>query len=85
MLPATNVSDLSHPVLIGITHTSYAESLALAETAEASGATALVAAAPYYSPMSELELRRYFERLADELPLPLVLYNMPSCVKVRGI
>ena len=43
---------------------------------------AVVAAAPYYFAPSQQELIEYYTALADALPLPLFLYNMPSHVKV---
>ncbi|MFM7867338.1 MAG: dihydrodipicolinate synthase family protein, partial [Planctomycetaceae bacterium] len=68
------------PVLVGVTDTSFAESLALAEHARSSGAAAIVAAAPFSFDASQQALQDWFTRLADESPLPLMLYNMPSCV-----
>lgn len=70
------------PVLVGITDTSFVESLSLAEHAANAGAEALVLSTPYYFPAGQTELRQYVERLSEELPLPLVLYNMPSLTKV---
>ncbi|MBR7169393.1 MAG: dihydrodipicolinate synthase family protein [Alistipes sp.] len=70
------------PVWVGITDTSMAESLRLAEHAKQCGAEALVAASPYYFAPSQQELIEYFTALADAVPLPLYLYNMPSMVKV---
>jgi 4-hydroxy-tetrahydrodipicolinate synthase len=71
------------PVLVGITDTSFDESVELAHTAYDSGAAGLVVAAPYYLPLSQEELAFYIEQLAREVPLPLFLYNMPSCTKVE--
>ncbi|MFM7057139.1 MAG: dihydrodipicolinate synthase family protein [Planctomycetota bacterium] len=68
------------PVLCCITDTSYSESLQLATHAHSSGADAVVAAAPFYFDVSQAALTDWFRRLADESPLPLLLYNMPSCV-----
>jgi len=70
------------PVLVGITDTIFAESLNLAEFAKKNGAAALVAAPPYYFAAGQPELFSYYTHLADEVPLPLYLYNMPSQVKV---
>ena len=42
----------------------------------------VVAAPPYYFAPSQQELIEYYTALADALPLPLYLYNMPSHVKV---
>ena len=67
---------------MGITDTVFSESLKLAEFAKACGASALVAAPPYYFAAGQPELIAYYTRLADQVPLPLYLYNMPSQVKV---
>lgn len=70
------------PVLVGITDTAFVESIRLAEHAARSGAAGVVAAPPYYFAPSQQELIEYYTALADALPLPLYLYNMPSHVKV---
>lgn len=70
------------PVLVGITDTSLDESVKLAAHAAACGAVGVVAAPPYYFAPSQQELIEYYTALADALPLPLYLYNMPSHVKV---
>lgn len=71
------------PVLVGITDTSFAESVRLAEHAAECGADAVVLAPPYYFPAGQPELLEYFGHLAPKLPLPLFLYNMPSMTKVN--
>lgn len=70
------------PVLVGVTDTALDESVRLAEHAAKCGAVGVVAAAPYYFAPSQQELVEYYTALADRLPLPLYLYNMPSHVKV---
>lgn len=70
------------PVLVGVTDTSLAESIALAEHAATCGAAAIVAAAPFYFDVSQSALEAWFRELADRSPLPVMLYNMPSCVGV---
>ena len=70
------------PVLVGITDTVFPESLRLAKTAEKAGAEAVVAAPPYYFAPGQPELMEYYNHLANRLPLPLFLYNMPSHTKV---
>jgi len=70
------------PVLVGVTDTSIAETLDLARYAAEAGARAVVLAPPYYFPVSQVELVRYVRRVAAELPLPLMLYNMPKMTKV---
>jgi 4-hydroxy-tetrahydrodipicolinate synthase len=70
------------PVLVGITDTSFAEAVQMAEWAADCRADAVVAAPPCYFTPSQAELADYFARLAAAAPLPLFLYNMPSHTKV---
>lgn len=70
------------PVLVGVTDTVFTESVRLAETAAEAGAVAAVAAPPYYFAPGQPELVEYYNHLAESLPLPLFLYNMPSHTKV---
>ena len=70
------------PVLVGVTDTVFSESLSLAQTAADAGAAAVVAAPPYYFAPGQPELVDYYNHLANRLPLPLFLYNMPSHTKV---
>ena len=71
------------PVLVGVTDSCLSESIHLAQHAANCGAAAIVAAAPYYYPTDQAGLIRWFEKLADESPLPLMLYNMPGCVGIH--
>ena len=66
------------PVLVGITDTSFVESLNLALKSAEAGADALVLAAPYYFQAGQAELLEYLEHLVPQLPLPVLLYNMPG-------
>lgn len=70
------------PVLVGITDACVSESLELAGHAADAGADAVVAAAPFYFPMSQNQLVRWAEHLAARLPLPMLFYNMPAMVKI---
>lgn len=71
------------PVFVGITDTAIEESVQLADVAKASGAAAVVAAPPYYYGLGQEELFKYYWKLADQLSLPLFLYNMPSHTKIN--
>jgi len=71
------------PVLVGITDTSFVESLEMARHVAAVGADAVVLAPPYYFPAGQPELLEYLRHLASELPLPLMLYNMPTHTKLK--
>ena len=70
------------PVLVGISDTSYVESLKLAEFAKNQDAAAVVLAPPYYFPAGQPELLEYLEHLAPKIPLPIFLYNMPGNTKI---
>lgn len=65
-------------VLVGISDTAMADSVALACHAAECGAIAVVATTPYYFPPEQSDLLTYFRDLAAALPLPLYLYNMPG-------
>ncbi len=71
------------PVLVGITDTSFVESLQVARWSADAGAEAVVVAPPYYLPEGQPELQEYLDHLVPELPLPLFLYNMPALTKVH--
>ena len=70
------------PVLVGITDTSFIETINIAEFAAEAGASAVVLAPPYYFPAGQPELIEYIEHLEQRLPLPLFLYNMPTHTKM---
>lgn len=70
------------PVFVGVTDTCLSESISLSEHAARCQATAIVAAAPFYFDVPQKNLESWFSDLATASPLPLMLYNMPSCVGV---
>jgi len=70
------------PVLVGITDTSFVESVNIARKARDAGAQSVVLAPPYYFPAGQAELLEYLRHLTSELPLPVFLYNMPSYTKL---
>jgi 4-hydroxy-tetrahydrodipicolinate synthase len=71
------------PSLVCVTDCSMGEAIALAEHSAEHGAAAIVSAAPYYFDVTQKHLAAWFRELADRSPLPLMLYNMPSCVGVN--
>ncbi len=70
------------PVLVGVTDTSIEEALELSQFAQGVGASAIVAAPPYYFSVGQIEVGNFLFELAEVSPLPLFVYNMPSCVKL---
>src|SRR6185312_3703344 len=71
------------PILVGITDTSFVESVNVARSAGQSGADALVVAPPYYLPEAQPELQEYLDHLVPALALPLFIYNMLALTKVH--
>ena len=66
------------PVLVGITETDMEDAIAFAKDCKAFGAAGVVAAPPYYFKLTQDECAAWFTELADRLPLPLVVYDMPA-------
>ncbi|HJN19090.1 MAG TPA: dihydrodipicolinate synthase family protein [Armatimonadota bacterium] len=66
------------PVLMGTIAEGPGRVLELAKDAAAIGATAIVVTAPYYFGWNVTEMERYLRRIADEAPLPVVLYDIPG-------
>ena len=66
------------PVLVGITETDLEDALAFAAKCRKFGASGVVAAPPYYFKLTQRECVAWFLELADRLPLPLVVYDMPA-------
>lgn len=70
------------PVLVGVTDTAFVETVDLAKHAADAGADAAVLTTPYYFPAGQTELSTYVRNIAQQIPLPLMLYNMPGLTKV---
>jgi len=70
------------PVLAGIAQNSVVAALAEAEAAASIGARAVLAVPPFYSPIDQATVLRFYRRLADLSPLPVLAYNIPAFTKV---
>ena len=70
------------PVFVGVTDTSFVESIDLAKVAANCGADVVVLAMPFYYPAGQSELVHYIKSIVPQLPLPVILYNMPAMTKV---
>ena len=70
------------PLLVGISEASAVESVRLGKFAAEAGADAVVAAVPCYLPPDEDEQVAFYRYLAEAVPLPLFVYNMPSLTRV---
>lgn len=69
-------------VYAGISSNSFAESVEMANNYQQIGVDAVVATLPAFYPMDDDQMLRYFEELADAVNCPLIIYNMPSTVKI---
>lgn len=65
-------------VYAGIAGNCFRESVEAAVAYKQLGVDAVVAHMPSYYPLSDAEIEAYFLQLADSVPLPLVLYNIPA-------
>jgi len=66
----------------GISSPSFQTSVDAANNYFEMGVDAVVAHPPSYYPLSDDQLMRYFENLADNIPGPLILYNIPVVTHV---
>jgi 4-hydroxy-tetrahydrodipicolinate synthase len=70
------------PVLVGVTDTSFVESVRLGEVAGKAGAQAAVIAPPPYFTASQDEVVGYVQRFTRAVRLPTFLYHIPSLTKI---
>lgn len=66
------------PVIAGTGANSTAEAIELAQFAKRSGATAHLSVVPYYNKPTQEGLYRHFKAIAENVDLPLILYNVPG-------
>ena len=65
-------------VYAGIASNCLQESIEAARIYAEIGADAFVAHPPCYYPLTDQQIETYFSKLADQVPRPLVLYNIPA-------
>ena len=66
------------PVVAGTGANATTEAIQLHAFAKRAGATACLSVNPYYNKPTQEGLYRHFMTLADEVDLPIVLYNIPG-------
>ncbi|MGE5553026.1 MAG: dihydrodipicolinate synthase family protein [Betaproteobacteria bacterium] len=67
------------PVVAQVTSNSTAATVALCRHAQSAGADGVAVIAPYFYPMDELSLERFFRDIAAAVPgFPIYLYNNPG-------
>lgn len=66
------------PVIAGTGANSTSEALALTAAAKEAGADACLLVTPYYNKPTQEGLRQHFTKIADEVDIPQILYNVPG-------
>jgi 4-hydroxy-tetrahydrodipicolinate synthase len=66
------------PVIAGTGANSTSEAVELAQCAKAAGASAHLSVVPYYNKPTQEGLYQHFKAIAEEVDLPLILYNVPG-------
>jgi 4-hydroxy-tetrahydrodipicolinate synthase len=66
------------PVVAGAGANATSEAIELSRAAREAGADGLLHVTPYYNRPSQEGLYRHFRAIAEAVPLPVVLYNVPS-------
>ena len=69
------------PVIAGCGGTAVGDVIRYVADAEAAGADAAVVVTPYYLKTSDAGMVEFYEAVAAESPLPIVLYNIPPLTK----
>jgi 4-hydroxy-tetrahydrodipicolinate synthase len=66
------------PVIAGAGSNSTAEAIELTTAAKDAGAAAALLISPYYNKPNQEGLLRHYLAIADAVPLPLIVYNIPG-------
>lgn len=66
------------PVIAGTGSNDTMHALMMSQSAEKSGADALLMVTPYYNKASQAGLVKHFTYVADRVHIPMILYNVPS-------
>lgn len=66
------------PVIAGAGSNSTREAVFLGKEVEKAGADAAMFITPYYNKPNKEGLYRHYKRIAEELSIPIIIYNVPS-------
>ncbi|HEU5165372.1 MAG TPA: dihydrodipicolinate synthase family protein [Chitinophagaceae bacterium] len=65
---------------VGISSNVLSESVEFSKLSADNGVDAVAATLPYYFPLTESQMKKHFEYLADNSALPLIVYNIPATI-----
>ena len=66
------------PVIAGTGSNSTAEALRLTRHAYEAGADGVLMVCPYYNKPTQEGMYQHFQTIAEEVPIPVILYNVPA-------
>jgi 4-hydroxy-tetrahydrodipicolinate synthase len=66
------------PVVVGIGGNNTNEVVSMLSSMDLSGVAAVLSVSPYYNKPSQKGLYQHYKMIANESPLPVILYNVPS-------
>lgn len=66
------------PVIAGTGSNSTTEAIELTQQAQQAGATACLIVTPYYNKPTQEGLYQHYRKLAEAVPIPQILYNVPG-------
>jgi len=79
------VADGRIPVIAGTGSNSTAEAIELTASARKAGADGSLQVCPYYNKPTQEGFYEHFKAIAEEVPIPLVLYNIPGRCGGQGL
>jgi len=71
------------PVIAGTGSNSTTETILLTKNAKKAGADAALLITPYYNKPTQLGLYEHYRKVAEEVDIPIVLYNVPGRTSVN--
>ncbi len=72
------VVDKRVPVILGLGGNSTREIIEFMEEQDFNGVDAILSVSPYYNRPSQQGIYRHYKMIANECPVPVILYNVPS-------
>ena len=66
------------PVIAGTGANTTSRTIGLTEAARKAGADAALVVTPFYYPLSQNQLVSHYKTVADEVDIPIILYNVPK-------